>query len=341
MDFLAEIGAIEAGFKSELASCADEKSLTALRDRYLSRKRGLLSEKLKLLPKVEPDTRSAAGQRANEVKRFIERSLDERATQIASAKPAARRAVDVTLPGLRPARGGLHPISITRREICRIFQQMGYAIEDGPELDTDYFNFEAANIPRDHPARDSQDSFYVGEDLLLRTHTTPVQIHAMMRRKPPIRIISPGRVFRRDATDTTHTPMFFQVEGLVVGKGISLAHLRGTLETFAHMMFGRDVRLRLRPSYFPFVEPGAEVDISCFLCSGRGCRVCKESGWIEILGSGMVHPSLFDRVGYDARELTGFAFGMGIDRIALLKHGIEDTRLFFENDLRFISQFRG
>ncbi len=342
MDLLAELKALEASFRAEIAACSDDHALTELRDRYLSRKRGLLSDKMRLLPQIDPAQRAVAGQRANELKRLIEEKLQERASEITASQRAAKPdLIDVTLPGIRPPRGFLHPITKTRREICRIFMQMGYSIEDGPELDTDYFNFEAANIPPDHPARDAQDSFYISEDTLLRTHTTPVQIHSMLRRKPPIRIIAPGRVFRRDATDATHTPMFFQVEGLVVGRGISFAHLRGTLQTFAHMMFGSDVKLRLRPSYFPFVEPGAEVDISCFLCKGRGCRVCKDSGWIEILGSGMVHPALFDRVGYDPTGLTGFAFGMGIDRITLLKYGIEDTRLFFENDLRFISQFGG
>jgi phenylalanyl-tRNA synthetase alpha chain len=342
MDLLAELEALEADFRRELRACGDLHALAQLKDKYLSRKRGLLSEKMRLLPQVDPEHRAAVGQRANELKRIVEEALAARAAEIATVPlTLVKPALDATLPGIRPSRGFIHPISQTRREICRIFMQMGYSVEDGPELDTEFFNFEAANIPRDHPARDAQDSFYVTDELLLRTHTTPVQIHAMLRRKPPIRIIAPGRVFRRDATDATHTPMFFQVEGLVVGHGVSFAHLRGTLQTFAHMMFGSDVKLRLRPSYFPFVEPGAEVDVSCFLCRGRGCRICKESGWIEILGAGMVHPSLFERVGYDAAGLTGFAFGMGIDRITLLKHGIEDTRLFFENDYRFISQFGG
>ncbi|MBI2839530.1 MAG: phenylalanine--tRNA ligase subunit alpha [Acidobacteria bacterium] len=338
---LTDIEALEARFNGELQACADDRALTALHDAYLSRKRGHIGEIMRQLPQVDPSVRGAVGQRANALKRRVEEAIEKRRAELAeAAQQAIVDLVDVTLPGIRPRRGFIHPISQTRREICRIFMQMGYSIEDGPELDTEYYNFEAANIPRDHPARDAQDSFYVTDDLLLRTHTTPVQIHAMERRKPPLRIIAPGRVFRRDATDATHTPMFFQVEGLVVGKGISFAHLRGTLQTFAHMMFGPDVKLRLRPSYFPFVEPGAEVDISCFLCKGNGCRVCKDSGWIEILGAGMVHPALFDRVGYDRKEVTGFAFGMGIDRITLLKHGIEDTRLFFENDYRFLSQFR-
>lgn len=341
MGAFEEIDGLEARFRDELASVRDSKALAGLKDAWLSRKRGHITDLFKRLSQVAPEQRAAYGERANRLKKTVEEGLEAKAVAIVAAGAVAHRdAIDVTLPGIRPGRGHMHPISITRRTICRIFMQMGYSIEDGPELDSDYYNFEAANIPKDHPARDNQDSFYVTESLLLRTHTTPVQIHAMQRRKPPFRIIAPGRVFRRDATDATHTPMFFQVEGLVVGKGITFAHLRGTLQTFAHMMFGPDVRLRLRPSYFPFVEPGAEVDISCFLCSGRGCRVCKDSGWIEILGSGMVHPSLFERVGYDKREVTGFAFGMGVDRITLLKHGIEDTRLFFENDVRFISQFR-
>ncbi|MEW6364679.1 MAG: phenylalanine--tRNA ligase subunit alpha [Acidobacteriota bacterium] len=338
---IAELSDLERQFREDLSGCADERALRELHDKYLSRKHGLVSEKMRLLPQLDASLRASAGQRANELKKLVEKSIDSRSKEVqGKAAKTGQAVVDVTLPGLRPRRGCIHPISATRRQICRIFLQMGYAIEDGPELDTDYYNFEAANIPIDHPARDAQDSFYVTDELLLRTHTTPVQIHAMQRRKPPFRIIAPGRVFRRDATDATHTPMFFQVEGLVVGYGISFGHLRGTLEVFARMMFGQDVKVRFRPSYFPFVEPGAEMDISCFLCKGVGCRVCKQSGWIEILGSGMVHPALFTRAGYDAEGLTGFAFGMGIDRITMLKYGIEDARLFFENDIRFLSQFR-
>jgi phenylalanyl-tRNA synthetase alpha chain len=224
-------------------------------------------------------------------------------------------------------------------EIVDVFTGMGFAVAEGPEVELDYYNFEALNIPKDHPARDMQDTFYVGGEVLLRTHTSPVQIRTMERQKPPVRIICPGRVYRRDPFDMTHSPVFHQVEGLAVDRGISMGDLKGTLELFARELFGPDSRIRFRPSFFPFTEPSAEVDVLCFLCKGGGCRVCKGSGWLEILGSGMVHPRILARMGYDTEEVTGWAFGMGIERIAMLRYGIDDLRLFFENDLRFLSQF--
>jgi phenylalanyl-tRNA synthetase alpha chain len=244
----------------------------------------------------------------------------------------------LTLPGRRPPRGVVHPLMRVRDEIVTIFTGLGFCVAEGPQIETDAYNFEALNIPRDHPARDMQDTFYLSPETLLRTHTSPVQIRAMRAQKPPVRIICPGVVYRRDA-DITHSPMFHQVEGFAVDRDVTLADLKGTLELFAREMFGPRSKIRFRPSFFPFTEPSAEVDVVCFLCAGAGCRVCKQSGWLEILGSGMVHPQVLNNVGYDPEDVTGWAFGMGIERIAMLKYGVDDIRLFFENDLRFLSQF--
>jgi phenylalanyl-tRNA synthetase alpha chain len=265
----------------------------------------------------------------------LQRELKDRARQ----DRLQTEKIDVTLPGYSFPYGSVHPIRRVWQEMEEIFVRMGFKVVVGPELETDYYNFEALNIPKGHPARDDQDTLYVSESLLLRTHTSPVQIRTMEKQGPPLRIIAPGRVYRRDAIDATHTPMFHQMEGLVVDEGITLADLKGTLEAFFHELFSATTRVRLRPSYFPFVEPGAEVDISCIFCEGEGCRVCKRTGWIEILGAGMVHPKVFKMVGYDSERYTGFAWGMGIDRIAILKYQVDDLRLFFENDLRFLRQF--
>jgi phenylalanyl-tRNA synthetase alpha chain len=246
--------------------------------------------------------------------------------------------LDLSLPGRRPAAGTLHPLTRVHDESVGIFMGLGFSVAEGPDVESDYNNFEALNIPRDHPARDMQDTFYLSEDTLLRTHTSPVQIRTMKAHRPPLRYVFPGRVYRRDA-DITHSPMFTQVEGLAVGPDISMGDLKGTLELFAREMFGARSRIRFRPSFFPFTEPSAEVDVLCFLCGGGGCRVCSQSGWLEILGSGMVHPQVLRNVGYDPEEVTGWAFGMGIERVAMLKYGIDDIRLFFENDLRFLGQF--
>ena len=253
----------------------------------------------------------------------------------------AAETVDITLPGRKPREGHLHPVTLTLREMKKIFMRMGFAVMEGPEIENDYFNFEALNLPKDHPARDMQDTFYITEEFLLRTQTSPVQARTMQENKgnAPIRMICPGTVYRNDY-DATHSPMFHQVEGLVIDKNISLADLKGTLEVFCKEMFGNDVKIRLRPSFFPFTEPSAEVDISCVMCGGKGCRVCKNSGWLEILGSGMVHPNVLRMSGFDPEKVSGFAFGMGVERIAMLKYGIDDLRLFFENDLRFIRQFK-
>ena len=249
-----------------------------------------------------------------------------------------RERIDVTLPGRAVRHGRLHPVTQVREEICRIFAGLGFSVVEGPEVELDYYNFEALNIPKDHPARDMQDTFYVEDNIVLRTHTSPVQVRIMEKTKPPVRILSPGRVYRRDS-DISHTPMFHQIEGLLVDRGITFGDLKGVLTVFLKQMFGEETALRFRPSFFPFTEPSAEVDIRCVMCSGRGCRVCGQSGWLEILGSGMVDPEVFKNVGYDPEEFTGFAFGLGLERIAMLKFGISDIRLFFENDLRFLEQF--
>jgi phenylalanyl-tRNA synthetase alpha chain len=315
----------------------DSKVLDQMRVRYLGRK-GELAQLFKELGKATEDERRTLGKLLNEAKASLEAAL-EKALLYATAVELERKEVfDVTVPGRRPQKGRLHPITQTALEICRIFSWLGFETVEGPEVELDYYNFEALNIPKDHPARDMQDTFYVSDDVVLRTHTSPLQVRTMEKRRPPIRVIAPGRTYRCDS-DVTHTPMFHQVEGLMVGSDISFGDLKGILTTFVHQMFGPDVALRFRPSFFPFTEPSAEVDIQCVMCRGEGCRVCKQTGWLEILGSGMVDPEVFKMVGYDPEEVTGFAFGMGIERIAMLKFGIDDLRLFYDNDLRFLSQF--
>ncbi|MGI9107957.1 MAG: phenylalanine--tRNA ligase subunit alpha [Pyrinomonadaceae bacterium] len=250
-----------------------------------------------------------------------------------------RERIDVTLPGRRPRRGHQHPITLIRQRIEDIFVAMGYTVEDGPEIETDFYNFDALNIPPTHPARSPQDTFYTTEDFALRSQTSTVQVHAMQRRKPPLRVIAPGKVFRRDTPDATHNPMFFQLEGLLVDRGITMGHLKGTVTEFLRHLYGPQTRTRFRPSYFPFTEPSAEFDFSCFKCNGAGCRLCKNSGWIELGGSGMVHPNVLSAVGIDSNEFSGFAFGFGIDRMCMLNYGLDDIRLLFENDVRFLEQF--
>jgi phenylalanyl-tRNA synthetase alpha chain len=319
------------------ASSASE--LEQLRIRVLGRS-GELTVQSQALGTLPTDERKLVGQKYNEAKREVEALLASRLAARAEDERRARRAgerLDLTLPGRRPPLGALHPLTRVEGEIVSIFVGLGFSVAEGPEIETDYFNFEALNIPRDHPARDMQDTFYLA-DVLLRTHTSPVQIRTMKAQRPPVRIICPGRVYRRDA-DITHSPVFHQVEGLAVDRDISMGDLKGTLELFAREMFGAGSAIRFRPSFFPFTEPSAEVDVRCFLCQGVGCRVCKQSGWLEILGSGMVHPQVLKNVGYDPEEVTGWAFGMGVERVAMLKYGIDDIRLFFENDLRFLRQF--
>jgi phenylalanyl-tRNA synthetase alpha chain len=328
------------GARKEIEQAATRRDLEEVRVKYLG-KRGALTLLLRSLPTLPPAERPRVGREANLAKTEIESELEGRVAALERVERHTRLAADrpdLTLPGRRVIPGGLHPLTRVHDEIVDVFTGMGFAVAEGPEVELDYYNFEALNIPKDHPARDMQDTFYVGGEILLRTHTSPVQIRTMERQKPPVRIICPGRVYRRDA-DITHSPVFHQVEGLAVDRGISMADLKGTLELFARELFGQDSRIRFRPSFFPFTEPSAEVDVLCFLCKGSGCRVCKGSGWLEILGSGMVHPRILQSMGYDTEEVTGWAFGMGIERVAMLRYGIDDIRLFFENDLRFLSQF--
>jgi len=353
------IDSLRAQFQTDLAAAASEADLRAIRDRYLARKGGLVSGLLKALGSSPPEDRPRLGQLANTLKQEIETELDSRITAAAAARPP-RGAIDVTLPGRLPAVGHRHPLTILRERIEGIFTRMGFLVIEGPELEDEYHNFEALNMPAEHPARDMQDTLYLSSPMrssagnpatLLRTHTSGMQIRYMETHPPPVRLIAPGRVYRRDDLDLTHTPMFTQVEGLVVGETVTLADLKGTLDIFVKELFGQDRKVRFRPSFFPYTEPSAEVDISCAACKGTGfvapkpgtgeggCAMCKRTGWIEILGSGMVHPAVFEAVGYDSEKYTGFAFGMGIERIALLKWGVEDIRLFYENDLRFLEQF--
>lgn len=319
------------------------ESLKNLKIHYLGKK-GSLTEILRGMGGLSAEERPKIGQIVNELRVELEEKIEAYSVVLeekALADKLATEKVDITLPGRAPKIGHLHPITLTMREIKKIFMRMGFDVNEGPEIENDYYNFEALNLPKDHPARDMQDSFYITEEYLLRTHTSPVQARTMQSKgaNEPVRMIAPGCVYRRDY-DATHSPMFHQVEGLVIDKGISLADLKGTLELFLKEMFGNDVKVRLRPSFFPFTEPSAEVDISCVICGGKGCRVCKNSGWLEILGSGMVHPNVLAMSGYDPDAVSGFAFGMGVERIAMLKYGIDDLRLFFENDLRFIRQFK-
>ncbi len=345
----SQIEALRADFERDLTGATTLTALRSVRDRYLSRKGGLVSGLLKSLGSAPADARPRLGKLANDLRQQIESQLDERMAA-ASAGQGPVGAVDFTLPGREPALGHRHPLTLLRERIESIFTRMGFLVIEGPELEDDSHNFEKLNMPRDHPARDMQDTLYLATPVrslagtkatLLRTHTSGMQIRYMEQHPPPVRLIAPGRVYRRDNLDLTHTPMFTQVEGLVVGEGISLADLKGTLFVFLRELFGPDRQLRFRPSFFPYTEPSAEVDISCMACGGTGrdCGMCKRTGWIEILGSGMVHPAVFEAVGYDPERYTGWAFGMGIERVALLKWGVEDIRLFYENDLRFLEQF--
>lgn len=327
-----------------IAAANDLKELEEIRLNVLGKK-GQLTGVLRQMGSMPPEQRPLLGKLANEVRDALEAAFSSRwdlLEQEEQQKRLGSETLDVTLPGLRPARGTLHPIIRVRRQIEDIFLGMGYSIEEGPEIETDYFNFVALNLPKHHPARDMQDTFYIDEETVLRTHTSPVQARTMQKLKGavPLKMICPGKVYRKD-DDATHSPMFFQVEGLVVDKGITLADLKGTLLLFARRMFGPEQKIRLRPSFFPFTEPSAEVDILCTACKGAGCRMCKDTGWLEILGAGMVHPNVLAMSGYDPNEVSGFAFGMGIDRVAMLKYGITDIRYMYMNDLRVLKQFQG
>jgi phenylalanyl-tRNA synthetase alpha chain len=338
-DKLAEL---RERFEQDLAAVSSAGDLSALRDKYLGRKSGLIAAEKKRVGSLSADERAGFGRDVNELNALVEAELarlGERFASEAETGALERERIDITLPGTRPPLGHLHPITLVRQRLEDVFVSMGYTVEDGPEIETSFYNFDALNIPPGHPARDSADTFYVSEDLALRSQTSTVQIHAMQRQKPPLRVIAPGRVFRRDTPDPTHNPMFFQLEGLNVDRNITLADLKGTLQKFVEMMFGSNLRTRFRPSYFPFTEPSAEVDFSCYVCNGAGCRICKFSGWIELGGSGMVHPNVLETVGIDPQEFSGFAFGLGIDRMAGLMYDIDDIRLLFENDIRFLEQF--
>jgi phenylalanyl-tRNA synthetase alpha chain len=346
---------LRAQFASELAATSSDAEVKVLRDRYLGRKGGAVAALLKEVAGAPADERPILGREANDLKREIETALDEkRAALEASRAPAG--SVDVTLPGRRPAIGRTHPLTALSTRIEGIFARQGYEILDGPETEDDWHNFEALNMPPEHPARDMQDTLYLKEPwrrpvsrgaeaprerpaTLLRTHTSAMQIRYMETHEPPVRIIAPGRVYRRDNLDLTHTPMFQQVEGLVVGEGVTMGDLKGTLIGFLRELFTPDTPVVFRPSFFPYTEPSADVFIGCQQCKGSGCAMCKRTGFIEVLGSGMVHPAVFEAVGYDPVRITGFAFGVGIERLALLMHGVEDIRLFYENDLRFLEQF--
>jgi phenylalanyl-tRNA synthetase alpha chain len=320
---------------------AEHSALVELKTRYLGKKSALAACK-KMIGHLAPDGRAAFGQLVQQTEadfgRAIERAEQSLMTYIQTVR-IERDSIDVTLPGRRPRRGHLHPVTLLREQIEDIFVALGYAIEDDREIETDFYNFDALNIPENHPARASQDTFYTTDGFALRSQTSTVQIHAMQRRGAPVRMIAPGRVFRRDTPDPTHNPMFFQVEGLCVDRGISMAHLKGTVAEFLRRMFGPQTVTRFRPSYFPFTEPSAEFDFSCFKCGGEGCRICKYSGWIELGGSGMVHPNVLRAAGVDPEIYSGFAFGLGIDRMCALMYGIDDIRLLFENDVRFLEQF--
>lgn len=323
-----------------IANTADLSTLDQLRVYYLGKK-GLLTERLKSLGSLPVEQRPSTGAAINQAKQTLLAAIETRHEELQSAAQSARLAtetLDVTLPGRGQGRANLHPITRTLQRIEALFAQVGYEVAEGPEVEDDYHNFEALNVPPSHPARAMHDTFYFDSHTLLRTHTSPVQIRVMENRSPPLRIIAPGRVYRRDS-DLTHTPMFHQVEGLLVDRAVSFSDLKGTLHDFLQQFFERDLALRFRPSYFPFTEPSAEVDIQCLICGGGGCRVCKNTGWLEVLGCGMVHPRVFAHVGIDNELHSGFAFGMGVERLAMLRYGVSDLRLFFENDLRFLRQF--
>ena len=322
---------------TDLKTISDASELEQFRVTYLGKK-GLLTSVMKRLGELPANERPEFGKLANRIKTNLSGLLDELRDKI-SAKAAGQETIlDVTLPGRAPFYGHLHPLSLIIKDVCQILSRMGFRVVKGPNVELDYYNFEALNIPRDHPARDMQDTFYVSDNVVLRTHTSPIQIRVMETQKPPVSIIAPGKVYRRDS-DVSHTPMFHQVEGLLVDQHVTFGDLKGTLTCFLNEMFGPDTRLRFRPSFFPFTEPSAEVDIRCVICGGRGCRTCSNTGWLEILGSGMVDPAVYGFVDYDAEVYSGFAFGMGIERLAMLKYGIDDIQLFYRNDMRFLRQF--
>lgn len=335
-----KLAAMEQAANLAVSEISSEPDLQLVRARFLGRK-GELTALMRGMGELPPEQRPLFGAQANLVKERLETLFDNQLAEV-RARELSRKLeaenVDITLPGRRPRRGSKHPITQVTEEILEIFSSLGFGVAEGPEVERDFYNFEALNIPRDHPARDMQDTFYVSDDVVLRTHTSPVQIRTMLKQAPPVRVVASGTVYRRDS-DITHSPMFHQVEGFLVDRNVTFGDLKGILTTFINEYFGAGIGVRFRPSFFPFTEPSAEVDMQCVICGGSGCRVCKNSGWLEILGSGMIDPEVFKAVGYDPEIYTGFAFGMGIERIAMLRYGVSDLRLFYENDLRFLRQF--
>ncbi len=339
-DLIESLKKLERDARAEFQGARGESEVQAVRTKYLGRK-GLLTDWLRLLGNFPPEERPLLGKQANELKVVLEEAAEQtlaKERQVQKEGRLLRESVDYTLPGRRPDRGGKHLITRVTEEIVSIFERLGFEVSEGPEVELDYYNFEALNFPKDHPARDMQDTFYFSPNVVLRTHTSPVQVRTMESRRPPLRVIAPGRVYRHDS-DPTHSPMFHQVEGFIVDHNVTFADLKGTLTYFVHQLFGPEVRMRFRPSFFPFTEPSAEVDIQCVICRGSGCPVCKKSGWLEILGSGMIDPEVFRFVNYDPEVYSGFAFGLGVERIAMLQARLSDIRLFYENNLQFLKQF--
>ena len=337
----AALEQIQQSAFAALDAAADLKEIDDVRVKYLGKK-GELTGILKMMGKLSAEERPVMGQLANQIRADIEAKIEEAKSQMEQKLLNARlieETLDVTMPGKKTAIGKKHPLSLVLDEIKDIFIGMGFHIATGPEVELEYYNFEKLNLPKDHPARDTQDTFYITNNILLRTQTSPVQVRTMEKQAPPIRIISPGRVFRSDAVDATHSPLFHQMEGLVVDKGVTMADLKGTLETFAKRLYGEDSVVRFRPHHFPFTEPSCEMDVQCFHCHGEGCRLCKGEGWIEILGGGMVHPKVLQNGGVDPEEYSGFAFGIGLERVVMRRYNIDDLRLFYENDVRFLEQF--
>ncbi len=335
-----DLAEIQQQAEQAVAKAINIAELDQLRVTFMGKK-GLVTSQLKALGRLPAEERSKAGQEVNRVKAELQSLIEARRqhiNEVILAKKLASERIDVTLPGRGQERGGIHPITRTLARIERIFAQAGFTVAQGPEIESDYYNFEALNIPADHPARAMHDTFYINESTVLRTHTSPVQIRVMTSQEPPLRVIAPGRVYRCDS-DVTHTPMFHQVEGFLVDKNTNFAELKGLIHDFLHEFFEKSLKLRFRPSYFPFTEPSAEVDMECVICGGKGCRVCSHTGWLEVLGCGMIQPKVFDHVGIDNEKYTGFAFGMGVERLTMLRYGVDDLRLFFENDLRFLQQF--
>jgi len=337
-----QLKSIQARVLEELKGIEDSASLDQLRVRVLGKK-GELTAILRGMGKLPASERPKMGQLVNETRATLEGAIDEAAAAIKTKEKENRlknEAIDVTLPGIERTAGSLHPINVVLNDLLDIFTGMGFEAVEGPEIEYDHYNFELLNLPKNHPARDAQDTFYIDDNVVLRTHTSPVQARIMTTRKPPIRIISPGRVYRADEVDATHSPVFHQIEGLVIDENISIGDLKGTLDTFAQRLYGKGVTTRFRPSFFPFTEPSAEVDLTCAACGGKGCRMCKGTGWIEVLGAGMVNPKVLEMCGIDSKKYSGFAFGMGVERLTILKYNVPDMRYLYENDLRFLSQFR-